>query len=365
VWDVIVVGAGPGGAAAAKTSVELGLKTLIVEKKRLPRDKVCSGVLSGEMAKTFTRELFGEFPDGVLVPPYYLKGVMVHAHGAESAAVEDEMPIAWRKDLDYWMIEKAKEQGAEVLDSAKIVGLSQRKGIYTLTIESKGEKEELDAKFIIGADGSVSWLRGFMFPDLKVHHNQQIRECYEGTFPLDRYYLHTFFDTVRKFWFLVNHKGDSFVLEVSGNLGETKKLKEKVVKPFLAEKYGFDFNRRPRWTDGCYNAKFFDEIISGRFLPAMDNIMLVGDAGGFQLPTGEGIGTALQTGVLAASAASDAMKKGLKASDIYIKKTRPIKEFVKEINVLAKKGRFTIADNPQESVSAIVEMWETSLNPVL
>jgi flavin-dependent dehydrogenase len=83
------------------------------------------------------------------------------------------------------------------------------------------------------------------------------------------------------------------------------------------------------------------------------------------LPTGEGIGTALQTGLLAASAASDAMRKGLKASDIYIKKTRPIKEFVKEINVLAKKGRFTIAENPQESVSAIVEMWETSLNPVL
>jgi len=363
--DVIVIGAGPGGCAAAKSSVEQGLKTLIVEKKRLPRDKVCSGILAGETAKKVTREIFGDFPDGVLVPPYYLKGQIVYVQGADPAVVEQRMPIAWRRDLDYWMTEKAKEQGAEVLDSARVIGLSERKGGYLLTIERKGEREELDAKFIIGADGSASWLRGILFPDLEVHHNQQIRECYEGNFPLDRDYLHTFYDPVRQFWFLVNHKGDSFLLEVSGNLGETKKLKEKVVKPFLAENYAFDVNRTPKWIDGTYNAKFYDELISERFFPAVDNIMLVGDAGGFQLPTGEGIGTALQTGLLAASAAAEAMRKGSKASDIYLKEIRGIREFVKEINALTIRGRFTIAENPQSSVSALVEMVKVSLKPIL
>jgi choline dehydrogenase-like flavoprotein len=40
-WDVIVVGAGPGGAAASKRCAEAGLWTLVLEKRALPRDNCC------------------------------------------------------------------------------------------------------------------------------------------------------------------------------------------------------------------------------------------------------------------------------------------------------------------------------------
>lgn len=43
--DVIVVGAGPGGCAAAKNCAELGLKTMLLEKKKLPREKLCTGMV--------------------------------------------------------------------------------------------------------------------------------------------------------------------------------------------------------------------------------------------------------------------------------------------------------------------------------
>ena len=42
--DVLVVGAGPGGAAAAKQCVEGGLKTLLIDRHKLPRRKACSGI---------------------------------------------------------------------------------------------------------------------------------------------------------------------------------------------------------------------------------------------------------------------------------------------------------------------------------
>jgi flavin-dependent dehydrogenase len=38
-WDVIVVGGGPGGALAAKKCAAAGLRTLLLEKKKMPRDR--------------------------------------------------------------------------------------------------------------------------------------------------------------------------------------------------------------------------------------------------------------------------------------------------------------------------------------
>jgi flavin-dependent dehydrogenase len=45
-YDVIVVGAGPGGSTAARFCAQAGLKTLLIEKERLPRYKPCGGCLS-------------------------------------------------------------------------------------------------------------------------------------------------------------------------------------------------------------------------------------------------------------------------------------------------------------------------------
>jgi flavin-dependent dehydrogenase len=59
--DVIVVGAGPGGSAAAKRCAEAGLETVMFEAKKLPRDKVCSGLIVGLAAQRLVREVFGKF----------------------------------------------------------------------------------------------------------------------------------------------------------------------------------------------------------------------------------------------------------------------------------------------------------------
>lgn len=45
-WDVAVIGAGPAGSAAAFGCASLGLRTVIIEKSKFPRDKVCGGCIS-------------------------------------------------------------------------------------------------------------------------------------------------------------------------------------------------------------------------------------------------------------------------------------------------------------------------------
>jgi len=45
--DVVIVGASLAAAAAAKRLVDAGLETVILERKELPRHKICSAWASG------------------------------------------------------------------------------------------------------------------------------------------------------------------------------------------------------------------------------------------------------------------------------------------------------------------------------
>ena len=42
-YDVIIVGAGPGGLACAEITASQGLKTLVLERKTIIGKKVCAG----------------------------------------------------------------------------------------------------------------------------------------------------------------------------------------------------------------------------------------------------------------------------------------------------------------------------------
>ncbi len=54
-WDVIVVGAGPAGSAAALTLARNGRRVLLVDKARFPRDKVCGDALIPDALRCLER----------------------------------------------------------------------------------------------------------------------------------------------------------------------------------------------------------------------------------------------------------------------------------------------------------------------
>ena len=55
VWDVIVVGAGPAGAATAIELARRGLEVLIVDRETLPRGKLCGSCLSAAAVREIDR----------------------------------------------------------------------------------------------------------------------------------------------------------------------------------------------------------------------------------------------------------------------------------------------------------------------
>jgi flavin-dependent dehydrogenase len=351
-YDVIVIGGGPGGAVAAKRCADSGFKTILVEKKKLPREKVCSGMVMGPWANDIIREEFGDIPPEILTTPSVLSGHMIHVAGSPHRAVDFPTPLAWRKDLDFWMIQKAADSGVDILDRAKAIQVDQRNGTCSLVIKTGKKKRKLETGYIIAADGGASTVRKFLFPKLKVRYSTPLRECYHGSVDMDTDYIHWFFPTARpRPRFDLLHKGDCFVIEGSG----LRVLREEIQR-VLAD-HGYDPEQKPAWRDGCLMPLLHNEIISGAFLPAKGNILLLGDAAGLVFPiTFEGIGPALKSGILAAEAIEEAATTGKGADTGYLEKLKPVFRIIEKffylqtkLETVADKGAVPLADAIQHA----------------
>ena len=152
-FDVVVLGGGPGGASAAVHCANAGLETLLLERRPLPRDKVCSGMIMGRWAHEVIESGFGPIPDEILADPKYLVGHKIHVPGAAPVTIPWRTPIAWRKDLDGWMLQRAAARGAVVWDRARVVALEEERAGHRLTVSRNREEVAVSARFLVGAEG--------------------------------------------------------------------------------------------------------------------------------------------------------------------------------------------------------------------
>ncbi len=53
--DIIILGAGPGGATASLALAGLGLQAILLDKAVFPRDKICGDALSGKVVDTLMK----------------------------------------------------------------------------------------------------------------------------------------------------------------------------------------------------------------------------------------------------------------------------------------------------------------------
>lgn len=144
-FDVVVVGAGPAGATAARTCAKAGLKTLLLEKQRLPRTKVCGG---GITIKVPARLGF-DLPDQIV--ERRLRTARIHL-GKDDYTFETEKPFVLmtsRDAFDGCLTAKAAEAGVVVMDEVAVKHVTRNNGV--MEVQSGGET--FRSNLVIGCDG--------------------------------------------------------------------------------------------------------------------------------------------------------------------------------------------------------------------
>ena len=352
-YDVVVVGSGPGGSAAAKRCAEDGLKTLLIEKRKFPRDKVCTGMIMSKMAQSLITKEFGNPPEECLTVPSYISGIKFHANGVDAQTLEHRMPFAWRRHFDNWLKNVAQITGVDFWEKSRLVRIEEKKESFLLHLSLGGNSLAVETKYLIGADGAISTVRKSLFPQVLMVYQPAVRYCYRASLDLDSDYVHYF--VLPDFTvFSVNFKQGVFLLE-TGTRHRQKGWVDIIEKArtWLSKEYGFTGEVKPLWRDGCLEPSLRKRPFSGPFPLAKGNALIVGNAAGLIKPiTGEGIGTALKSGFLAGDAVIKASKTGMKAGSYYLPMTNDMvstfdkmySEFGNMRNEAEKGMRFFLKD---------------------
>ncbi len=153
-YDLIVVGAGPAGAMAAKCAAENGARTLLLEKHERVGIPVCcaEGITTTGLERMISPrpEWIASTIEGAdIIGPSGFRLTFLHPRAGY---------ILNRDVFDADLARLAVETGAELAVSSPALGLrmSGNNGIESVIIDHAGQKMEVKARAVIAADGIES-----------------------------------------------------------------------------------------------------------------------------------------------------------------------------------------------------------------
>ena len=164
--DLIVVGAGPGGSAAAYHAARQGLDVLLLDRHDFPRDKPCGDALLPHATLEIT--LMG-LDHWLPMPPHRAcRGVSLYTQTArfgELLPSASNGPIGYvipRGETDLKLLERAREAGVRFHGGTRATQVSRsRVGKVTgVEVARNGDVLRYESPLVIVADGSGGGLVG-------------------------------------------------------------------------------------------------------------------------------------------------------------------------------------------------------------
>ena len=306
--DLVIVGGGPAGSAAAITAARSGLSVLLVDRATFPRDKCCGDGLTA---------LALRLGEGLGLDPFLIldwqtvEDLVIHPPGGRSTRYP--LPrgdglyaaVVPRMQYDAALLDLARSAGADVRDGHGLTGINVDGDVATLEVEGLGT---IRATTVVAADGMWSPTRkllglassgyrgewqafrqyvadvGPAAADLHVWFEPDLLPGYAWSFPLPGGRANVGFGVLR---------GGQVAVGDTGRIWDGL-MDRPAIRAVLGD------NARP---EGRRSAWPIPARVDAAVLDH-GPVLFVGDAASASdALTGEGIGQALQTGILAAEAA--------------------------------------------------------------
>ena len=306
--DIVVIGAGPAGAAAATMLASAGREVTVFDRAVFPREKCCGDGLTTLALRELERLGFD---------PRALKSWMavdeVVVQGPRGREARFPLPseaglyaaVARRADLDTALVGHARAAGAEIRENTGLMDATAREDGVDLVV---GDSQSVTARTVIGADGMWSPLRKALGLSTEGYRGEwhAFRQYYRNVGPRAASELVIWFEPdllpgyAWSFPLSDGRANVGFGIRRGGQLGvgEMKQLwTDLLQRPHIRDLIGADAEPEAPHKAWPIPARV------GRVPLHAPHTLFVGDAAAVTDPmTGEGIGQALLTGRLAAEA---------------------------------------------------------------
>jgi flavin-dependent dehydrogenase len=349
-YEIMIVGGGPAGISTwlhlHKYAPELAEKTVLIEKEKYPRDKVCGGALGG-----WTETILEHLKLEVNVPS-------VSIHTVECRLGKDIYQhkqrnffrIVRRIEFDHAIAKTAVNRGLKLYENEIFMNVLRKTNYLVI----KTNKREYKVRVLIGADGSLSRVRHSMNPLKK----PRLTPAIEIFSPVDPKYDPEFFKNTATIDFspvteglhgyvwhfpclyenqpFMNHGIDDFRIYHNKQRANLKKI----------------FTRELQARNIHINHKYWSShpisILEEDCTLSQPNILLVGDAAGIDSAISGGIHLAFSYGELAAQTINEAFENNdFSFNDYKIRfQNHLVGKYIRKLNHLAK------------------EMYENRMNPL-
>ncbi len=306
-WEVIVVGGGPAGAVCAGILAKHGHEVLVIDKKQFPREKACGDLLMAD-SQAVLKEI--ALLEEVRAAGNRVAKIRVFSPSQYVFDAPGDYVTLYRKNLDSLLIQKACVHYGVVFSRGEVTGVKSgsqnRLAVLQVKVSDK-RTVSLQAKIVVLATGGVPHLP---YSAGLIENREPYAVALRGYVHSD-YYLNDViisYDTsiLPGYGWIVPMGADVsggylYNIGCGRRYGDNRRSLKQIFQTFLVT---FPLTRQIV-TEGEQPQQVMGAPLRCN-LPISDKkqegtVLAIGEAVGTTFPfTGEGVGTAMQSGLIAA-----------------------------------------------------------------
>jgi len=284
-YDVVIIGMGPGGSTLARL-LDKNLKVAIIDKKNDKITKCCGGLLSPDAQKSLANF-------DICLP----KNVVVDPQIFSVKTLDFEQNIEKYYQRFYVNMNRAKfdiflssiiENNVEIFNDYICTGVIKNNEYFEVSILKNKKKSILKSKMVIGADGADSIVRRKMFPNKKIKQYVAIQEWYREE-NKNSFYSCIFDSKITDSYAWTISKDNHFI--IGGAFPKNNCNERFEALKNQAKTFGMNFGVLEK-REGC----FVNIYTLGSLCLGKNNAYLIGEAAGMISPSSlEGISYAINS----------------------------------------------------------------------